>query len=615
MSEDSKKKKRRSSAQALQDPQKSPAPKGAVQLTEEKKKKAAYTIDASDSAALGADFVEENTDPEAPSMTIESLPTHTLIDSNDAVVPDAHTAASDKPADWAREEKEKRAETLQAALKTSEVLKPQSSIKKPPSTAVQKAKAKAKAQAGTQKKKIQRETPELDMNAIDALPQALFKKAKTVSAKRSQPDKEKRAAGPRFSGLTPHSGERLPPRPKEKPQKPAPPSKEKLSHATQIFVQDALAAVDLLDGNEPPKESPPPKKVETTQANVNFLAEELTNPEAAKEASVSQKSKAERIQREWGRALEGPEAKRAENREGKVLDQEPPRYQKDKRPLAYRGAWWVGQPDIRPKRLPRMVQAVLKRGRGEKRFLWGSLVASLVFGSIFIGPQFFNPGAKAMAWQSGMKVEISSAPSGADVFVDDVHLGKTPLALRKDLAPGGHVVRLKYQKLIPVVQKITTNVAQDHLQLHLPFQDVSSLYLKTTPTGADVLREGQKVGQTPLRLNALPLTEAIEIEIIKEGFLRETVYLPKSRSLTDEKTLQLYPQDSSGKVTLQAPKELLVYKGAKQLGITGPAPITLPAGDHQLEFVEPITGQKEDVFVRVVAKATRRYYFDWSDAP
>ena len=262
-----------------------------------------------------------------------------------------------------------------------------------------------------------------------------------------------------------------------------------------------------------------------------------------------------------------------------------------------------------------MMRGVLKRSRGEKRVLWGTLVASFLAGLLFVGPEFFNPSAQAMAWQSGVQIELTSAPSGAQVFIAGEHLGETPLAIRKKLSPGAYEVKLEHGELIPLVEKISIEAKQKRVSRHFPLVDFSTLALTSAPKGATVFVEEQEVGRTPLDIDSLPLSKEVKLELRLEGHDTVAIRLPKVRPLSEKQHVQMYVQNKTGKVTLQSAKELLIYKEGKRIGVTGPAPIELPAGPHVLQLVEPITGQHASQHVQVVSKATRRYYFDWSDSP
>tara|TARA_B100000683_G_scaffold277311_1_gene335106 strand:+ start:2142 stop:4184 length:2043 start_codon:yes stop_codon:yes gene_type:complete len=680
VSDDSKKKTKQKRARPLEPKSASPAKKGAVPLAGEPKKKQALALDTSQTVELGADFLDEQTNPEAQSLTIENANLHTEIDlGKEQPPPNVKKGSAAKSTQTTPEKK--RAMPMPAESAAKEIFKPQSHIKKPPS-----------AQQRQQKQNRAQEkpgSPKVDLDAIDNLPSARVKKSSAFSSKRKKVDQQQTKAAPRFTGIAQdlesastsfeddetsaekQLPEELKPPPKSTPtptappatpssrtkakKVPPPPSKEKLSHATQIFLQDALAAVDLLDEKDvpspsqkpmskktsPPKSSvtqskvsvppqakklpppqvtqkrpvapPPPKVSEPTQVSANALVGgDVTTPGGD---ALPPKSKAERIEREFGRALDGPEAKRAEDREGKVLRGEPDRYQQDNRPLAYRGAWWVGQPDIRPKRLPKMMRGVLKRSRGEKRILWGSLVGAFFAGLLLVGPEFFNPSAQAMSWQKGIEIQMSSSPSGAKIFLAGKLLGETPLAIRKDLSPGEYELRLEHGEMIPVVEQLSVAPQEKNINLHFPLVDFSTLDLTSEPKGAVVHRDGKEVGETPLTLKQLPLNTDVVLEFHRQGYDVVTLRLPKVRPVNEKRHIQMYQEKNTGKVTLQSTKELLIFNGSKRIGVTGPLPIELPAGKHRLQLVEPITGQQNDYYVRVVSKATRRYYFEWSDVP
>ena len=460
--------------------------------------------------------------------------------------------------------------------------------------------------------------------------------------------------------------------PKVKPQKRTaaqPPSKEKLSHATQIFVQDALAAVDLLNAEAtPPKQvadrapknpevpnrslpqdrdivpprpkkpdpprapkasrakpevtaqkpgldraKPVKKKAEETRVHVPAVTQEQPEPSSANQTQPV--VQAERVAREWGRTHDGPAAKRAEVREGKVLEAEPDRYKRDSRPLAYRGAWWVAQPDIRPRRLPKLMSGVFKRSRQESRLLWAAFVLAVLAGGGFIGPKWLPSKTKGITERTSKVINITSAPLGAKVFWEGQPIGETPLAFRRELPSGTYQIRLERDGILPLSQKIEIREDEPVVKVHVPLDEYSALLLTSDPKGAWVRWGDKDLGQTPLKLDRLPLSESVVLEIGLKGHASKSLVLPLARELTEERHVYLYPSDATGKITVQAPRNLWIYEGNRRLGATGPTRIELPAGAHRLALVDPATGTRRNVQVKAVSNTTRRYFFDWTDAP
>ena len=124
---------------------------------------------------------------------------------------------------------------------------------------------------------------------------------------------------------------------------------------------------------------------------------------------------------------------------------------------------------------------------------------------------------------------------------------------------------------------------------------------------------GTNLGQTPLKLDRT-LSDSVVLEIGLKGHASKSLVAP-ARELTEERHVYLYPSDATGKITVQAPRNLWIYEGNRRLGATGPTRIELPAGAHRLALVDPATGTRRNVQVKAVSNTTRRYFFDWTDAP
>ena len=98
-------------------------------------------------------------------------------------------------------------------------------------------------------------------------------------------------------------------------------------------------------------------------------------------------------------------------------------------------------------------------------------------------------------------VIVTSSPTGADIFLDDVPVGKTPMTLH-EIVPGIHILRAGMpsyrdeQKIIDVLTGETISVPI----ILTPVRQKAVIMVYSTPSSADVLVDGKYEGITPSRI-------------------------------------------------------------------------------------------------------------------
>jgi serine/threonine protein kinase len=102
--------------------------------------------------------------------------------------------------------------------------------------------------------------------------------------------------------------------------------------------------------------------------------------------------------------------------------------------------------------------------------------------------------------QSGF-FEIASEPEGADVYLDDKLLGKTPL--KHEAASGSHKLRLAYNGYKMTIADLAIEPGKTFVETYV-LEPSYILMIKTVPTGARVKMDGKYVGTTG--------TDALEVE-------------------------------------------------------------------------------------------------------
>lgn len=110
-------------------------------------------------------------------------------------------------------------------------------------------------------------------------------------------------------------------------------------------------------------------------------------------------------------------------------------------------------------------------------------------------------------------LRVTSTPSGANVYIDDANVGKTPVEI--EVAPGTHRIRVTRENYIP--QEETLSVTKD-TQIHFDLKpNWGLLTIYSSPSGAEVIVDGNVVGATPIKeLNLSVGTHRLVLR--KEGY-------------------------------------------------------------------------------------------------
>ena len=115
-------------------------------------------------------------------------------------------------------------------------------------------------------------------------------------------------------------------------------------------------------------------------------------------------------------------------------------------------------------------------------------------------------------------IQVNALPGGSLVYMDGNYIGTSPVLIPGP-GTGAHVLLISH----PGYSNLTTQVIAEPGTIQVANLSLSSvngsLYINTTPTGADIFVDGMAAGMSPLRLYDLkPGTYTITAE--KAGFLR-----------------------------------------------------------------------------------------------
>ncbi|MFW6119513.1 MAG: PEGA domain-containing protein [Petrotogales bacterium] len=176
-------------------------------------------------------------------------------------------------------------------------------------------------------------------------------------------------------------------------------------------------------------------------------------------------------------------------------------------------------------------------------------------------------------------LEISTQPSGADVFVDGVHYGKSPLSAK--LSEGSHyitAVKKGYRQASTMTNVVAGRTNSITLNLGSITQKYS-LIVNSSPSGADVYIDNNHVGQSPIRVSVDQGTHTLRLE--KQGYQNheETININSdtSRSIALQEQVQTYRVEINSNVY-----GANVYVDGSYRGRT-PLVLNLERGSHDFE--------------------------------
>ena len=203
-------------------------------------------------------------------------------------------------------------------------------------------------------------------------------------------------------------------------------------------------------------------------------------------------------------------------------------------------------------------------------------------------------------WANSVKpgvVSVDSNPSGAEVFVDGQSRGMTPITL--SLSPGPHSLELRRRGASREISLIVKAGEQASQQIDLTnIRAVGTLVVNSQPKGAKVLVDGKERGVTPLTLSDMSVGAHKVVLQGAQGTISKDIQIQAGGTVNVDEGI------FSGWITVFAPFDLQVYERKRSIGSTEQERIMLPAGRHELEFVNNQRGFRDTRTVDVGPGAT-----------
>jgi hypothetical protein len=148
---------------------------------------------------------------------------------------------------------------------------------------------------------------------------------------------------------------------------------------------------------------------------------------------------------------------------------------------------------------------------------------------------------------------ITSEPSGALVFLDNVPQGRTPIEVKKEFGAGS--IRVELEDFFSDTREISFNHLPSKQNFELRQKD-GKLTVLSTPSGASVLVDGREIGKTPLTGKLIPGgARYISLKMDQFESWSQTVNIRASKTALLTPALSAIPLRASTNMNLAEPKD------------------------------------------------------------
>ena len=229
-------------------------------------------------------------------------------------------------------------------------------------------------------------------------------------------------------------------------------------------------------------------------------------------------------------------------------------------------------PEVLPSAAPSASEATRPAARSGA---WLRIAAAL----LVLGPLV---GAGAYVWTRHVStpgvgsVAFNSTPPGAQVVVDGIQVGETPVEV--ELAEGAHSVEFR-TKTAKRRQAVQVKKGQ-HAAVAVNWNDprYGGLQVNSTPDAAKVTVDGHERGVTPLSLTDVLVGSHTVVIESSEGTVRRKVDVSEGR--TETLTEEIY----SGWLRVTAPIEMAVVDNGRAVQLDDSNRVLLKPGTHNLRI-------------------------------
>ena len=227
-----------------------------------------------------------------------------------------------------------------------------------------------------------------------------------------------------------------------------------------------------------------------------------------------------------------------------------------------------------------------------------ALLAATTVG-LFAARERLSRSAAPPAVETGT-VAVTTDPPGAEVQIDGVTRGQSPLKLA--LSAGAHTMVIRANgetRTIPITISAGGEISQ-YLDMPKAGANLGQLHVRTDPPGARVSIDGTLVGTTPMTIEELlPGDHTVTFEnalgsisqkVVIEAGVPASLMVPMGMPAGTV---------ASGWLAVTAPIVVDLHENGRLVGNSGIDKIMLPAGRHEIEMVNEQVGFRETRTVQV----------------
>jgi hypothetical protein len=230
-------------------------------------------------------------------------------------------------------------------------------------------------------------------------------------------------------------------------------------------------------------------------------------------------------------------------------------------------------------------------------------------GGVFAGRKFLASGMSSTATGT---LAINSNPPGAQVVVDGLTSGVTPLRLT--LKQGLHDVELRGAgdpRSVPITITAGKELSQ-YIELPKGLTAFGQLQVRTEPAGAQVTVDGIPRGKSPVLVESLAAGEHSVVLEADNSNVKQTVSV--EAGMTASLVVPMTAAESapvSGWISLTAPVELQVFEGRRLVGTSQSDRLMMTAGRHDIEIVNETLGYRQSRTIQVPPGRTAPVKIEW----
>ncbi len=184
-------------------------------------------------------------------------------------------------------------------------------------------------------------------------------------------------------------------------------------------------------------------------------------------------------------------------------------------------------------------------------------------------------------------IKVTSSPSYAEVYLDGVYRGKTPITL-SSVKVGKHTIKVtkkdyyNYSETVQVKGSSTTYV---FARLE-PVPRTGSIYINSTPSNAKVYLGGAYRGRTPLTISNLEIGE-YQIKISKDDYYDWYSTVRVKQNITTRVFAQLEPIPRTGSLYVtSSPRYARVFLNGIEGGTTPLTITNIEEGWHEVVIIK-----------------------------